>query len=209
LALLRNPQLPQSLPAAKQEELKLKPDFAAVLEELAALRGRRDPDSLSSRNKLYAEKRNLVYQELRTWQKARSYRPDIGEKNGALPCYHRSLFNRVRFLTPKRDRLTSTLFKTAALHSPTSLNALRDIIALCRTDTEVAFRPGLKPDKLLMRKLNAPPETAPINHPGRHQYADLQITYDWKHIYNCFKKTHPGFAELCFLCHKWVFSKPK
>ncbi|KAK0747307.1 hypothetical protein B0T21DRAFT_270359, partial [Apiosordaria backusii] len=31
--------------------------------------------------------------------------------------------------------------------------------------------------------------------------------YDWRHIYNCYKKSHTGFAELCFLCNKWVFGE--
>ena len=36
---------------------------------------------------------------------------------------------------------------------------------------------------------------------------DTQSAYDWRHIYNCYKKSHNSFAELCFLCNEWVFGE--
>ncbi|KAK0641769.1 hypothetical protein B0T16DRAFT_431464 [Cercophora newfieldiana] len=63
------------------------------------------------------------------------------------PCYHRSIFDRVRFLMLERDRLASTLFETATLRSLTGLSALCDMVALCEKDAEVEFRPGLEPGK--------------------------------------------------------------
>ena len=31
---------------------------------------------------------------------------------------------------------------------------------------------------------------------------DTQSAYDWRHIYNCYKKSYNSFAELCFLCNE-------
>lgn len=113
--------------------------------ELTALRAGRDVDSISRRRKLYAERRRLTEKEIRKYQKAQTHR--TGQKDNSPLYYHRSIFDRVRFLVPERNRLTSSLFETATLQSPTSLSALRDIVALCEKDSEVEFRPGLEPDK--------------------------------------------------------------
>ncbi|KAL8296236.1 hypothetical protein RB600_001635 [Gaeumannomyces tritici] len=203
LTVERNPQLSQSLPAEKQEALKTSPEFTKIEKELATLRRRPDRDSTSRRRRLYEEKRKLVVRELREWQKVQPHHSGMTEEEKALPCYHRSIFNRVRFLMPERDRLASSLFETGTLRSPVGLQALRDMIALCEADAEVKFRPGLEPEKcqcadpMVRRKL---PQSAPAA-------GARQPTYDWRHIYSCFKKTRSGFAELCFLCNEWVFGE--
>lgn len=111
------------------------------------LQRRRDRDSTSRRKKLYAEKKKLADTELRKWQKSQPYCPGTTGNDNVPPCYYRSIFNRVRFLMPERDRLASTLFETVTLRSPTGLSALRDMIALCEVDAEVEVRAGLEPDK--------------------------------------------------------------
>ncbi|KAK7398162.1 hypothetical protein QQX98_012469 [Neonectria punicea] len=200
LTVARNPQLLQSLPAEKKEALRTSPDLAAIEGELATLRGRHNKDSASRRKKLYADKRKLADRELRKWQRAQPHGPSTTRGDNDSPCYHRSIFNRVRFLMPERDRLAVSLFETDTLRSPTGLRALRDMIALCEADTEVEFRPGLEPnlcqcaDATRRRKL---PRSG-------HVANDAQSTYDWRHVYNCFKKSQSGFVELCFLCNEWV-----
>ncbi|EJT69642.1 hypothetical protein GGTG_12526 [Gaeumannomyces tritici R3-111a-1] len=201
LTVARNPQLPQSLPAEQQEVLRTSPELITINDELATLSGRRDPASTSRRRKLYQEKRKLADNQLRQWQEGQPYGPARDDK--APPCYHRSIFSRVRFLMPERDRLATSLFKTETLRSPTGLRALRDMIALCEADAEVKFRPGLElekcrcTDSASRRKL---PQSAPAS--GAKQPA-----YDWKHVYSCFNKIRGDFTELCFLCNKWVFDK--
>ncbi|KAK0747306.1 hypothetical protein B0T21DRAFT_300960, partial [Apiosordaria backusii] len=145
LTLARNPQLLQSLPAEKQEEFQNSSEFSKIENELAALRGRRDTDSITRRRNLYAERRRLTEKEVRKYQKAQTLHPSREDRS--LQCYHRCIFDRVRFLMPERDRLASTLFDTHALRSPTGLSALRDMVALCEKDAEVEFRPGLEPGK--------------------------------------------------------------
>ncbi|KAF2174441.1 hypothetical protein K469DRAFT_498332, partial [Zopfia rhizophila CBS 207.26] len=85
-------------------------------------------------------------------------------------------------MMPERDRLATNLFKEATLRSPLGLSVLRDLMALLEKTSEVEFRPGLERDN----------------------------TYDWRHIYNCYKKNHCGkygFVELCFKCNEWIFSE--
>ncbi|KAL8396616.1 hypothetical protein RB594_003623 [Gaeumannomyces avenae] len=203
LTVERNPQLSQSLPAEKQEALRTSPEITAIEEELATLRRRRGPDATSRRRQLYTEKRKLADRELRQWRKTQSHRPSTTKEENDPPCYHRSIFNRTKFLMPERDRLASSLFETDTLRSPTGLGALRDMIALCEANAEVEFRPGLEPEKCRCadstRRRKAPRSA--------HAGIDTQSTYDWRHVYNCFKKACNGAAELCFLCNEWVFGE--
>jgi Ni,Fe-hydrogenase III large subunit len=61
--------------------------------------------------------------------------------------YHRTRFSRIRSLMLERDRLTSNLFIVALIRSDEGWTVLRDMIALYRQDTEVAFRSNLKLEK--------------------------------------------------------------
>ncbi|KDN70506.1 hypothetical protein CSUB01_07951 [Colletotrichum sublineola] len=199
LTLERNSQLSQSLPAEKQEALRTDPGFAAIEKELATLLGRRYLVSSSRRKKLYIQKRDLVEQELRKWQMAQPNHP-TGE-DSAMPCYHRSIFNQVRFLMPARDRLASTLLETATLRSSTGLSVIEDMISLCKADAEVEYRPGLEPQKCQCdgsrSRRRKSPGTIQSN-------LNQQSPYDWRHVYNCFKKNSNVFTELCFLCNNWI-----
>jgi hypothetical protein len=48
---------------------------------------------------------------------------------------------------PERDRLAFSLFVVTPIRNKKGRATLRDIIKLCRQDTEVAFRLSLKPGK--------------------------------------------------------------
>ena len=180
LTVARNPQLWQSLPAEKQEEFENSPEFVAIEKELADMQGQRDSDSASRRRKLYAKKRTLTEKELRKCQKAQQYRPGTNSKDNGPPCYHRSIFDRVRFLMPERDRLASALFETTTLRSPTGLSALQDMIALCEKDAEVELRPGLAPERCCCSNSARQRKLAK----SARGDTDTQSAYDWRHIYH-------------------------
>lgn len=200
LTLARNPQLWQTLPAEKQEEFQNSPEFSKIENKLATLQGQRDTDSVTRRRNLYAERRRLTEKEVRKYQKAQTLRPS-GDR--FLQCYHRCIFDRVRFLMPERDRLASTLFEIHALRSPTGLSALRDMVALCEKDAEVEFRPGLEPEKCHCS--SRPHQRKLVK--STDSNIKTQSFYDWKHIYRCYKNSHTDFAELCFLCNNWFFGE--
>ncbi len=61
--------------------------------------------------------------------------------------YHRNQFHRIRRLMPERDQLASNLFLVAPIRSDEGRFVLRDMIALCRQEVEVPFRPSLEPKK--------------------------------------------------------------
>ena len=142
-------------------------------------------------NTLYLEKRQLFDKELRDWQKRQPNKYDDA------PGYHRAIFERVRFMMPERDRLASNLFQVAALRSDTGVAVLRDMMELYQSRSEVEYRPGLEPDKCYC--WNDDPRPCIVN---------SNSSYNWRHIYICYKKECSnlhGFAELCFLCNEWVF----
>ena len=203
LSLPRNPKLWQSLPAEKQHEFENSSKYINIEEEIAALKGKNDANSITRRKELYTQKRKLTADELRKWQKVQPYRPDVDDEDNTSPCYHRTIFNRTRFLMPERDRLASVLFEVAALRSPTGLSALRDMVALCQKDAEVEFRPGLEPEKCCCSNSAGQRKTA------QSPLGDMKTKtiYDWRHIYNCYKKSHNGFSELCFQCNQWIFGE--
>ena len=179
----RNPSLWQCLPAEKQYELENSQEFLELEEKLIALESKVDNKAADYREKLLKKRRELKDRALRTAQKQQPI-----EHNDS-PGYHRSLFGRVRFKMPPRDRLATDLFKAVPLRSPTGLACLRDLIELYQQRTEVEYRPGLEPDKCNCQ-------------------SDVNADYDWRHIYWCYKKEQSavhGCAELCFLCNEWFF----
>jgi hypothetical protein len=58
---------------------------------------------------------------------------------------------------PERDRLATDLFESDTLRSPKGISVLRDIMALLRKTSEIKFRPGLKQEKYLYRKVKKEP----------------------------------------------------
>lgn len=137
----RNPSLWQCLPAKKQYELENSQEFLELEEKLNALESNVNNKAADYREKLLKKRRELKDRALRTAQKQQPI-----ENNGP-PGYHRSLFGRVRFEMPLRDRLATNLFKAVPLRSPTGLACLRDLIELYQQRTEVEYRPGLELDK--------------------------------------------------------------
>ncbi|KAL2273120.1 hypothetical protein FJTKL_04930 [Diaporthe vaccinii] len=203
-----NPQLSQCLPAEMEEALVNSTEYVAVQTELAALRGLKDPAAAKRRTKLYGVRKALRDQELRKWQKSQpNCLPKSGKESMPPPSYHRDIFNRVRFLMPQRDRLASTLLETHTLRSPTGLEALRDMVALCEADAEVVVRPGLEPSKCQCADATRRRKLPRCGESGIN--SQNIRTYDWKHVYQCFKEAHSGFTEFCFLCSLWVHGEAK
>ncbi|KAJ4322073.1 hypothetical protein N0V84_005011 [Fusarium piperis] len=181
LTIPRNPRLWQCLPAKQQYECDTSPEIVRINQQLLELRGTTDKKPLE-RKKLYAEKRKLVAERLRKWQKNQPVKHDDP------PGYHRAIFDRVRFLMPERDRLAQNLFLIDKLRSPAGLAVLHDMLALYQKHRNVEYRPGLELDKCHCRE------------------DSNGSSYDWRHIYDCHKTAAAkadGFAELCFLCNEW------
>jgi hypothetical protein len=133
--------------------------------------------------------RKLIDDTLKEWQIRQPHRP------ADQPEYHHTIFERCRFMMPERDRLATNLFKKAKLRSSLGRSVLRDMMALLKRKVEVDFRPGLEPDKCSCAKVK------------RETNDDTTGGYDWRHIYNCHKRSlslRHGFAELCFLCNQWI-----
>ncbi|KAF5965393.1 carbonic anhydrase 2 [Fusarium coicis] len=180
LTIPRNPRLWQCLPAKEQHDFDNSPEIININQELLRLRGSKDKGILEYRKKLYTEKRKRIAERLRKWQKNQPVKHDdpLG--------YHRAIFERVRFLMPERDRLSQNLFVVDKLRSPAGLAVLHDMLALYQKRRNVEYRPGLEPEKC--------------------QCKDNGSTYDWRHVYDCYKTASAevdGFSELCFLCNEW------
>ncbi|KAH7016456.1 uncharacterized protein B0I36DRAFT_46367 [Microdochium trichocladiopsis] len=183
MTICRNPSLLLALPAESLAELadsEPMKKLQAELQELQ-LRDASDPKTKKRINELYQETRRLKREATRVLQEQQSSAP---QGTTPEPCYLRSLFDRVRYLMPERDRLSKALFQSALLRDPPGLEALGDLISLCRQDKEVEYRPGLEPQK--------------CNCKGR------QGGYNWKHVYNCYKKQQSSPTAFCFVCHEWV-----
>jgi hypothetical protein len=197
LTLPRNPNLWHYLPAEKQYDIENSEKFLELEKKMAVLKSETDADSDHHHqiNKLYKEKSKFMKNEFRKWQKKQSYRP------GDSPGYHREIFNRSRFMMPERDRLAVNLFEVALLRSPMGLAVICNILALYERDDEVGFRPGLEPDKCCC---------IGEDDCSKSDFGKYRDSYDWKHIYNCYKVKYEkvyGSAELCFLCNEWFFGE--
>jgi hypothetical protein len=84
-------------------------------------------------------------------------------------------------MMPERERLAVNLFETVSLRSPTGLAVICDLLALYEREKEVGFRPGLEPDKCCCLGED---DCSKLNLGNRPD------SYDWKHIYNCYKTKH-------------------
>jgi hypothetical protein len=153
----------------------------------------KNTDSKSYMQELQRKRRRLVDDALRTWQKKQPHRPHDP------PRYQYEIFDRCRFMMPERDRLATNLFRDATLRSPLGLSVLRDLIALLEKTSEVEFRPGLERDKCHCPRVKKECQDDD----------ESSGKYQWRHIYQCYKKSQSdrfGFAELCFICNDWFFS---
>jgi hypothetical protein len=195
LSIPYNPNLSQRLPTHAKYHLERGEEHMALEKEIASLTGNRDSESRNRLKMLRQKKRDILDTALKLWQTQQPYKPND------QPEYHRALFERVRFMMPERDRLSRDLFRVARLRDPLGLSVLRDMMSLYRQTSEVEFRPGLERDKCCCPKKEE-----------NNQYESCKSCdeYDWKHIYDCYRKECSnihGFADLCFLCNEWVFGK--
>ena len=119
LTLSRNPELWQSLPAEKQNELENSPEFIAIEEELQNLvqGSRDDPITRNRRKELRAQKRKLVSAELHKLQKLRPRKLSSKVEKSNLTGHHHTRFLRIRSLMSVRRHLASDLFVVAPIRS--------------------------------------------------------------------------------------------
>jgi hypothetical protein len=205
LTLPRNPNLWHSLPAAKQYEIENSQTWRDLEEKMANLKIDSDMDTKQQREeetKLRKQKAKLMKRELRKWQRRQPYKP--GDPQG----YHREIFSRCSFMMPARRRLADGMFEVAGLRSPAGLQVIHDMMELYEQEREVEFRPGLEPDRCCCNSTDNPAtdDCSEKKRDLQEKTSDTYDTYDWKHIYKCFKTTQErdhGFAELCFLCSEW------
>ena len=185
-----NPNLSQRLPAREKYDLEQSQEYVALEKEIASFMQNRDSEATNQLEALRRKKRNMLENALKLWQTRQPYKPNDP------PEYHRSLFARVRFMMPERNRLARDLFQVAKLRDPLGLSVLRDMMALYRQTSEVEFRPGLERDKCCC--------------PKKEENDGSCSEYDWKHIFDCYRKECSdmnAFADLCFLCNQWVLGK--
>jgi hypothetical protein len=142
LTLPRNSNLWHCLPAEKQYEIENSQEFLDLKKGIADVKTEDGPET--TQKQLYGKKRKLMDKKLREWQKTQTCKPDD------LPGYHRSIFDRCRFMMPERDRLAVNLFEVAPLRSLIGLAVVRDMVALCKQPSEVEFWPGLGARKVLL-----------------------------------------------------------
>ncbi len=147
MTLSRNLDLWQSLPAEKRYDLEARPEFIALSQQLETLK-RKPGSTEQDRRKVYAQKQKLVTAELRKCQNDQPCKPASNTAEGThMMAYHRLRFARVSRLMGERNRLASSMFLVASLRSADGRRILHDMISLCKQEAEVAFRPGLEPDK--------------------------------------------------------------
>lgn len=196
MTLARNPELWQSLPAEKQHEVEQREDFCAIEDQLAMLALKGDePGSREQRRKLNAQKRKIVKSELDKFQREQ---PNLAMTGTASKSsHHRSRYSRIAPLMPIRRQLSDGLFLAAEIRSKEGIAVLENLVALCRSTTEVSCRPGLEPEKCPCR-----------NRFSKTTKSDAQC---WRHVYSCYgkilRKEH-GLAEFCFFCNEW-FTDPQ
>ncbi|KAH0541585.1 hypothetical protein FGG08_003933 [Glutinoglossum americanum] len=225
LSLHHHPQLLQSLPAKLQADLESRPDFVALNSEIESLSAKattadEQQRARDRRSELYWRRRQLLVTELRKCQKNQSLNLASAHETDLFirpPTY----FDRVRFLDPPRDRLASSLFFNAPLRGEEGRASLRDLIALCKENPKVGYRPSLQPkmgrcpvakcglqmDRFVIeaprpasRICNADRSFSPITN-------SMSPNRRWSHIYKCHQEDLEGkysFAQLCFQCDEWI-----
>ena len=144
-----NPNLLQTLPAEQEYEIETSSEFVALDGELQELTAEPPSEEREQRRrKLYTRRHKLIRVELRKAQESQECKPastaadEIQSIGG-----HRARFARFCRLTPERKRLANSMFTVGWLRSPEGRSVLQDMIALYQQKAEVAFRPGLEPEK--------------------------------------------------------------
>ena len=147
LTLDRHADLWQSLPAEKKYELERSEEFVKIEKELEDLKGTPET-TMKERERLYHRTRQLKTAELRKCRASQPRNPlsapeDANYAMGSL----RARFSRVSRMMPERERLARGMFLVTALRSPEGRSVLNDMVALCKQQAEVMFRPGLEAEK--------------------------------------------------------------
>ena len=150
MTVSHNPNLLQSLPAEQKHDFETSPGFAATTEELENLKGQPPSEERKRRRReLYAARKKLKKAGLRKTQKSQPRgHPSTATAEIQSIGGHRARFARFHRLTPLRGRLAKSMFVVGWLRSPEGRSVLQDLINLYQQETEVAFRPGLEPEKL-------------------------------------------------------------
>ena len=130
MTLSHNPELWQSLPAEKQNELETSPEFITIEAELEALSlgSTNDSTARDRRKELWAQKRKLVSDELRKFQKLQLVSDELRKfqklqpqklslkaDKSNLTGHYRTCYTRIYGLMPIRCRLASEFFDAVSL----------------------------------------------------------------------------------------------
>ncbi|KAI1655474.1 hypothetical protein F4813DRAFT_160421 [Daldinia decipiens] len=187
------PSLWQSLPLMKRRELMQTEEYKAkelpLLEkgklETASLTVKEGSESSEEcKNLLHPNRKprrdikRLEQMKLQEYWEETSTGNIVGSEVYACRGVNRP-FSRLRPILPNRRRLADLLPMSSRLRSEKGREALRELIALYQSKSEV-YRPGL--DK-------CPCECNP----------KTQL-----HVYRCTKKSR-RFAEFCFFCNEWLY----
>jgi len=153
-SMKRDPNLRHSLPTKNREELKQRWDYINLSEQIEDLSGQVTAatteeackELTARRHYLYKQRQKLIDEELanyhRTQQRVHTTQCEVDDQGE----WHRSYFERVvRHMVPERDRLARTLPLAVPLRSPEGISALRDLIALLKNDSRVAYQEVLRP----------------------------------------------------------------
>ncbi|KAL1847875.1 hypothetical protein Plec18170_008285 [Paecilomyces lecythidis] len=224
LALSRNPDLWQSLPAEKRYQLENREDYLELEGALAKLQGSSHAVQ-KERRTLYNRKRKLIQDELRKCRKEQPRRFLHEEADATYTLgAHRSRFSRACRMMPARRRLAANIFRVATFRSDLGHQVLNDMVSLCRQESEIEVRPGLEPIKchcidakertLKDRKCRATRKYVTFSFVSAKVIYMLTVAkcrYEpaaskWKHVYQCHKEYLEGiyhFAEFCFRCDEW------
>lgn len=98
------------------------------------------------RRDLYERRRQLTVEELKECRKLQPRKlPSQAASETCLEDHIQTFFAHVRGLMPERDRLASSLFQPVAPRSIEGRRALEDLIALCKQDSRIIYRPALRP----------------------------------------------------------------
>ncbi|TLS20592.1 uncharacterized protein PpBr36_11315, partial [Pyricularia pennisetigena] len=198
MTVKRNPDLFLSLPAKAQDELRQRPDYVVISEQLKDLASKTDAQSRKDKSRLISRRRKLEKAEL---DKARSSQSRVHPKDREeLERHHvdqdRSRFGRLRHMMPERRRLSNALFQVADLRSEIGISAIKDLYGLLKNDCQVAYQPSLRPidGKCPRKECNL-------------EIDSIDADDRWDHVFKCVKAQQQGehkFVEFCFICNQAV-----
>ncbi|KAI9779399.1 MAG: hypothetical protein M1835_004702, partial [Candelina submexicana] len=148
------PLLPQKLPSMEKSAFETRSDVLAINEQIRELttqvagKPSEYPELHEARIKLHSQKRTLHQRALKTyvdnWCKGK-YEEEVAETRAtdtSLPQVSREgreIFSLIRRFMPTRDRLASSIFAQAPIHSTKGADVLRDLVNLCTTVKKVAL----------------------------------------------------------------------